>query len=64
MRNVLRYVEQFFVEFNGTHFRLPGGKVEVRCEAESDCVGEIIFSVCLCFVGVGIIIWIVLRIRR
>lgn len=38
MRNVLRYVEQFFVEFNGTHFRLPGGKVEVQCEAESDCV--------------------------
>ena len=47
MRNVLRYVEQFFVEFNGTHFRLPGGKVEVRCEAESDCVGEIILSVSL-----------------
>ena len=38
MHNVLRYVEQFFVEFNGTHFRLPGGKVEVQCEAESDCV--------------------------
>ena len=64
MCNVLRYAEQVFVEINGTHFRKPGGKIELRCEAEPDCVVEIILSLCICFVGIGIVIWVVLKIKR
>ena len=61
---MFRYSEQIIVEVNDTHFCRPGGKIEVRCAAEPDCVGEIILTVCICFVGIGIVLWIVLKIRR
>ena len=52
------------MEFNGAHFRWSGGKSELRCAAEPDCVGEIIITLCVCLVAVGLVIWIVIRIRR
>ena len=61
---MLRYAEQVFVEVNGTHFRRPGGEIEVRCAAEPDCLGEVILTLVICFVGFGVMIWVVLRIRR
>lgn len=61
---MLRYAEQVLVEFNETHFRRPGGKSELRCEAEPDCVGEVVITMCVCLVAVGLVIWIVIRIKR
>ena len=64
IRILFRYAEQVIVEVNGTHFRRPGGKIEMRCVAEPDCVGEIILTLCICFVGIGVALWIVLKLKR
>lgn len=62
---MFRYMQGVVAEFNGTHFRRPGGKLEVRCDAaESDCTREVILTIVLCFLGVGIVIWLVVKIRR